>query len=122
MDRSDVGKWIGPCCLAGALVFAGCGLPAAAPRAAHSPLGVLVGTAGECSGPAGRPAHPVQVIVYRGSHVVVEQARLGNHAFRFSLPSGNYRVTTDQSYVTPVHVVLHPGTVAHAGVVSSSCD
>ncbi len=84
-------------------------------------LGVLAGTAGECSGPADQPAHPVQVIVYRGGRVVENQTKLGSHTFRFSLAPGKYRVTTDQSYVIPVNVVVHSGAVAHAAVYAY-CD
>jgi hypothetical protein len=73
-------------------------------------------------GLAYRPARPVRVIVSRNGHVVVQQTKLGPHRFRFSLPSGEYRVTTDQSYVIPVNVVVHPGLVAHAAVLSTGCD
>jgi hypothetical protein len=84
-------------------------------------LGVLAGTAGECSGPPDQPAHSVQVIVYRGSRVVENQTKLGSHTFRFSLAPGIYRVTTDQSYVIPVNVVVHSGVVARAAVYAY-CD
>jgi hypothetical protein len=122
VDPCQAGKWMVPLCLAGALALGGCGSSTASPKTASPHLGVLAGTAGECSGLPGRPAHPVQVIVYRGSHVVVKQTKLGSHPFRFSLPPGKYRVTTDQSYVIPVNVVLHSGLVAHAAVLSTSCD
>jgi len=83
--------------------------------------GVLDGIAGECTGIANLPAHPVQVIVYRGSHVVIRQSQLGSHPFSFSLPPGKYRVTTDQSYVTPVNVTVSSDQITHAAVLSS-CD
>jgi hypothetical protein len=122
VDRSEMGKWIVPFCLAGALALAGCGASTASSKPATPHLGVIAGTAGECSGPPGQPAHPVEVIVYRGSHIVDNQTKLGSHPFRFSLAPGNYRVTTDQSYVVPVDVVVHADAVAHAAVLSANCD
>ena len=115
-------KWTVPPLLAVVVALAGCGGSTAATKAAAPHAGVLAGTAGECSGLADQPAHPVQVIVYRGSHVVENQTKLGSHPFRFSLPSGEYRVTTNQSYVVPVNVTLHSGQVAHASVLSNGCD
>jgi hypothetical protein len=117
-----MGKWLVPFCLAGALALGGCGSSTASPKPAAPHLGVIAGTAGECSGLPGQPAHPVEVIVYRGSHIVDNQTKLGSHPFRFSLAPGNYRVTTDQSYVVPVDVVVHAGAVAHAAVLSANCD
>ena len=88
---------------------------------ARQHLGVLLGVAQQCSGLPGVPAHPVQVIVYRDGRVVVEQTKLGSHNFKFSLPAGQYRVTTNQSYAVPVDVRLQSGNVAHASV-EAACD
>jgi hypothetical protein len=123
MIRSTVRFWIVPLCLVTVtLPSAACGGTTGSPKTTVPRLGVLTGIAGECAGPAGQPAHPVQVTVYQGSHIIVEQTRLGSHTFRFSLPAGKYWVTTDQSYVIPENVVLHAGLVAHAAVLSSACD
>lgn len=111
-----------PLCLASALALAGCGGSTASPKTGSPHVGVLAGTAGECSGPADQPAHPVQVIVYRNGRVVVKQTKLGSHPYRFSLPPGKYRVTTNQSYVIPVNVAVHSGVVAHAAALISNCD
>ena len=106
--------------VAAVFVIAGCG--GTSPKTAATHAGVLEGVAGECSGPPGLPAHPVQVIVYRDSRVVVKQTTLGTHQFKFSLPAGQYRVTTNQSYVVPVSVTLQSGRTAHAAVLSAACD
>jgi hypothetical protein len=80
---------------------------------------VIAGMAEECSGPAGLPAHPVAVIVRRGNKIVAQQASLGSYLYRFSLPPGNYLVTTDQSYVVPAQVSLRPNQVVHADLISA---
>lgn len=103
-------------CVAGAFAIAGCGGSTTSPKTASPHLGVLLGVAGECSGEPGAPSHPVQVIVYRGGRIVVKQTKLGSFNFKFSLPAGQYRVTTNQSGVVPVHVTLQSGGVAHASV------
>ena len=120
--RTKWWKGLVPICLAGSISLAGCGGSSTSPTVPSLYRGLLVGTAGECSGPADQPARPVQVIVFRGSHVVVEQTKLGSHPFRFSLPRGRYRVTSNQSFVVPVNVVLHSGRIARVAVLSSSCD
>jgi hypothetical protein len=109
-------RWTVPLALVAAVALGGCGGLTAATKAETPHPGVLAGTAGECSGLPDQPAHPVRVIVYRGSRVVENQTKLGSHPFRFSLAPGKYRVTTDQSYVIPVNVVVHSGVVAHASV------
>jgi hypothetical protein len=118
VQRRPGSRWTTELLLGLMIVLAACGSQATTGQ--H--LAVLLGTAGECSGPANQPSRPVQVIVYRGSHVVVKQTKLGSHSFRFSLPPGTYRVTTDQSSVVPVNVVLRSGLVAHAAVLSAGCD
>lgn len=115
-------RWLAALCVASAFVIAGCGGSTPSPKAASPHLGVLLGVAGECSGLPGGPSHPVQVIVYRDNHVVVKQTKLGSHKFKFSLPAGQYRVTTNQSYVVPVNVTLQSGRVAHATVLSAACS
>jgi hypothetical protein len=111
-------KWLAALCLGGALAIAGCGgLTASPPASRH--LGVLLGVAEQCSGLPGAPSHPVQVIVYRDGRVVVKQTKLGSFNFKFSLPAGQYRVTTNQSYAVPVNVKLQSGQVAHASVVAA---
>jgi len=122
VERTKLRKWMAPLLFAGALALAGCGGSTASPKTASPHLGVLAGTAGECSGLSNQPAHPVQVIVYRSGHVVVKQTKLGSHPYRLSLPPGKYRVTTNQSYVIPVNVVVYSGLVAHAAALISSCD
>jgi hypothetical protein len=94
----------------------------AIPSASLLHHGELKGVAGQCSGPANLRRLPVEVIVYQGRHVVVEETKLGSHPFSFSLAPGQYRVTTNQSYVIPVNVTLHPGEVTHALVLSAACD
>ena len=106
-------------CVAAAFTIASCGSSTTPTASPH--LGVLLGVADQCSGPAGEPAHPVQVIVYRDGHVVVKQTKLGSHRFKFSLPAGQYKVTTNQSYAVPVNVKVQSGQVAHASIFSS-CD
>jgi hypothetical protein len=104
-------------CVAAAFVIAGCGGSTTSPKAPSPRFGVLSGVAGECSGiPGPPPSHPVQVIVYRGSRVVVKQTKLGSFNFKFSLPAGQYRITTNQSGVFPVDVNLRSGGVTHASV------
>ncbi|MGO8863274.1 MAG: hypothetical protein ACLQRH_21295 [Acidimicrobiales bacterium] len=103
-------------CVAGAFAVAGCEGSTTSPKTASPHLGALLGVAGECSGEPGAPSHPVQVIVYRGGRIVVKQTKLGSFNFKFSLPAGQYRVTTNQSGVVPVHVTLQSGGVAHASV------
>jgi len=113
-------KRIAPLCVAGACAIAGCGGSTTSPKAATPHLGVLSGVAGECSGiPGPPPSHPVQVIVYRGSRVVYKQTELGSFNFKFSLPAGDYRVTTNQSYAVPVNVTVQSGRVARASVFSA---
>ena len=114
-------RWLVPLCVAGTAALAGCGGSTTSPKAASAPLSVLMGVAQQCSGPPGQPAHPVQVTVYRGSHVVAKETKLGSHQFKLSLPAGKYRVTTDQSYAVPVTVTLQSGRVAHIAVLSN-CD
>ena len=110
-------------CVAGAIALAGCGnsVPTASTKDTGPSSGVLRGAAAECAGPARLPAHPVQVIVYRGSQVVVRQTKMGTHNFRFTLPPGRYKVTTNQSAAFPVTVTLRAGGTANA-VVGSGCD
>jgi hypothetical protein len=109
-------------CAAGAITLGGCGSASTTSTNDTDPVpAVLTGMAAECSGPANLPAHPVQVIVYRGSHVVVRQTKLGSHPFRFSLPAGRYTVTTNQSYAVPVTVTLNSGGIASAEV-GSACS
>jgi len=52
------------------------------------------GMAEQCSGLPGQPTHQIKVIVYRDHRVVAHQAKLGSHAYRFSLPPGQYEVTS----------------------------
>ena len=105
-----------------ALALAGCGNSMTTNKPASPRFGALTGVAEECSGLAKSPARPVQVIVYRGSEVVVKQTKLGSHSFRFSLPAGKYTVTTNQSAVVPVTVTLRAGGIANAGLVNAACD
>jgi hypothetical protein len=121
MALADLQKWLVPLCIGGALALGGYGGSTGSPNQAGSHLGMLTGMAGECSGPAGEPTRPVQVIVSRDRHVVVKQTALGTHPFTFSLPAGTYTVTTDQSYAVPVTVGLNSAHVAHADVWSA-CD
>jgi hypothetical protein len=111
--------WLGALCVGGALAVASCG-SSTTPRASPH-LGALLGEADQCSGLPGGPAYPVQVIVYRGRHVVVRQTKLGSHRFKFALPAGQYRVTTNQTYAVPVNVKLQSGQVAHASI-EAACD
>jgi hypothetical protein len=122
VERTTLMTWWGLLLFAGALALAGCGGTTTSSNSASQHLGVLAGTAGECSGLSDQPAHPVEVIVYRSGHVVVRQTSLGAHPYRFSLPPGKYRLMTNQSYVIPVNVVVHSGEVAHAAALISSCD
>jgi hypothetical protein len=121
-DRGGGRRWrlalLGAVC---ALALVACGGGAASPAPSGQTPGVLAGTAVECSGPAGLPSHPVEVVVSSDGHVVLRQTRLGSHRFRFSLPPGRYRVTTDQSAVVPVTVTIRSGRTADVEVVSS-CD
>ena len=112
--------WLTALVAGGSVAIAGCGGLTTPPMPSR-PLGVLSGVADECSGLPGAPPHPVQVIVYRNGELVTSQTKLGSHHFKFSLPAGNYRVTTNQSYAVPVNVELESGQVAHASVYSS-CD
>ncbi len=111
-----MGKWPAAMCVAGAFAIAACGGSTTSPKAANPHLGVLSGMAGECSGSPDAPSHPVEVIIYRDSRVVVKQTKLGSHSFKSSLPAGQYRVTTNQSGVVPVNVIVQSGGVAHASV------
>ena len=104
-----------------AVALAGCGSTSTTPPVATPNPGVITGMADQCSGPADQPAHEVNVMVYRGHVVVAEQAKLGSHAYRFSLPPGHYEVTTDQSSVVPANVSLRQGQQVHADLISS-CD
>ena len=108
--------WLAALCVAGAVVVTGCGGPTSIPIEAPPPHGVLSGVAEECTGPINLPDKPVQVVVSRDHHVVVEQTKLGSHGFTFSLPAGKYLVTSNQSYVVPVKVTLQAGRVAHVSV------
>ena len=110
-------KWLAGPFIVGALAIASCG-SSTAPRASPH-LGGLSGMADQCSGLPGGPAHPVQVIVYRGGHVVVRQTKLGSHRFKFSLPAGQYRVTTNQSAAVPVNVKVHSGQVADVSILAA---
>lgn len=112
-------KWLAAPCIVSALAIASCG-SSTAPRATPH-LGGLSGMADQCSGLPGGPAHPVQVVVYRGGHVVVRQTKLGSHRFIFSLPAGQYRVTTNQSAAVPLNVRVHSGQVADASILAA-CD
>jgi hypothetical protein len=113
-------KWATALCIGSALVIASCG-NSTAPTVASPNFGWLSGEADQCSGLPGGPAHPVQVIVYRGKQVALRQTQLGSHRFRFPLSPGRYRVTTNQSYAVPVTVTVHSGQVAHASI-SAACD
>jgi len=75
----------------------------------------------QCSGPPGQPAHQVEVIVYRDHRAVAHQVKPGSHTYRFSLPPGQYEVTTDQSYAVPANLSLRQGQLVHADLISS-CD
>lgn len=114
-------KWLAVLCCACALAVSGCGGPISVPQATGQQPGVLTGVAGQCSGPAAQPKEPVEVIVYRGDRVVAKQTKLGSHEFRFSMPAGRYRVTTNQSYVMPVDVTLHSGRMSRVSVFAN-CD
>ncbi len=82
---------------------------------------MITGMAEQCSGLPGQPTHQIKVIVYRDHRVVAHQAKLGSHAYRFSLAPGQYEVTSDQSYVVPANVSLRQGQLVHADLISS-CD
>jgi hypothetical protein len=104
-----------------AVALAGCGSTSStSPVAAQRP-GVITGVAEQCSGLPRQPAHQVEVIVYRDHRVFAHQAKLGSHTYRFSLPSGQYEVTSDQSYVVPANISLRQGQRVHADLISS-CD
>jgi hypothetical protein len=109
-------------CVAGGLAIASCGTSTTPSGTASPRFGELLGIAGECSGAPSAPPHAVQVIVYRDGHVVLKQSKLGSHSFKFSLPAGHYKITTNQSYVVPVNVNVRSGRVAHASVLAAACD
>jgi hypothetical protein len=75
----------------------------------------------QCSRLPRQPAHQVEVSVYKDHRVVAHQAKLGSHTYRFSLPAGQYEVTTDQSYVVPANVPLRQGQLVHGDLISG-CD
>jgi hypothetical protein len=100
-----------------ALCITGSGNAAATSKPETMP-GIITGLAQQCTGAPGEPKHPVQVILLRGSEVVVRRTKLGSHTYRFSEPPGRYKVTTNQSYVIPVKVTLRSGHVAHADLLS----
>jgi len=79
---------------------------------------VISAVAEECTGLPGAPSHPVQVMVYRDSRIVIKQTKLGSFNFKFSLPAGQYSVTSNQSGVTQVDVTVQSGRVAHASVLA----
>ena len=117
---ASIRTWLAALSIGAVLATASCGGSTASATASRN-LGVLLGVADQCSGLPKGPSHPVQVIVYRNGRVVVRQTKMGSHNFKFSLPAGRYRVTTNQSYAVPVTVKLRPGEVAHASV-ESACD
>ena|SRR5664280_486373 len=97
-----------------AVALAGCGSTSTTPSIATPRSGVITGMAEQCSGLPGQPAHQVEILVYRDHRVVAHEAKLGSHTYRFSLPPGQYEVTTDQSYVVPANITLRSGQVVHA--------
>jgi hypothetical protein len=72
-----------------------------------------------CGGPAGMPPHLVQARLLQGKRLIAHQTYLGNYAFRFSVAPGQYTVTSDQSYVSPVQVTVRSGEEVHAYVYSA---
>src|SRR5271157_3015467 len=98
-------RWLAGLCVAGGFAIASCGGTTISPRLRLLiPDSVILGVAEECTGAPGAVSHPVQVTVHRGSLIVVTQTKLGSFNFKFSLPAGQYRVTTNQSGVIPVDV------------------
>ena len=110
-------RWLAVTSVPVAVALAACGGTSSAPVAHRQ--GVITGMADQCSGPPGQPAHQVRAIAYRGRRIVAEQSKLGSFTYRFSLSSGQYTVTTDQSYVVPVNVFLRPAQLVHADLLSS---
>ena len=100
-------------------VIVSCGASMTSPKAASPRLGVLLGVAGKCTGDPGAPSHPVQVIVNRDGRVAFRQTKLGSFSFKFSLPAGQYKVTTNQSGVVTVNVTVQSGRVAHASMFAN---
>jgi hypothetical protein len=109
-------KWLAILSVAAGFAVAGCGGATTSPKAASPHARLILGLAGECAGAPGAPSHPVQVMVYRDGRIVIKRTKLGSFNFKFHLPAGQYRVTTNQSGATPVDVTLQSGRVAHASV------
>ena len=118
---SKARRWLVLISAPAAVALAGCGSTGITPPVATQRPGVITGMAEQCSGPPGQPAHQVEVIVYRDHRAVAHQVKPGSHTYRFSLPPGQYEVTTDQSYVVPANVSLRQGQLVHADLISS-CD
>jgi hypothetical protein len=77
----------------------------AAPAAA-----VLTGVATPCIGATTHIGRmEVRVTLSADSKIVASQAVTGSHTYRFRVAPGQYRVSSDQQYVSPVRVTLHSG-------------
>ena len=59
-----------------------------------------------------RNGYPVQVIVYRGGHVVVKQTELAPTASSFPCPPGNTESQRISLHAVPVTVTVQSGQVA----------
>jgi len=124
MPHSRVRRWLILMALPVGAALVGCdstnatGTP---PVQAQRP-GVISGLAVQCSGLPGQSSHQVTVIVYRNLRIVVaHRTELGSFTYRFTLTPVQYTVTTDQSYVVPVKVLLGQGQQVRADLISS-CD
>ena len=109
-------KWVAAAGVVCAIALAGCSSSPTSPEAVSPHPGVLSGLADECTGAPGMPHHSVEVIVYRDSRVVGKQTKIGSFNFKFSLPPGRYKVTTDQSGMIPKNVAVQSGDISHAPI------
>jgi hypothetical protein len=110
-------KWVAATGVVCAIALAGWSSSPTSPEAVSPHPGVLSGLADECTGaPVGVPHHSVEVIVYRGNRIVDKQTKIGSFNFKFSLPPGSYKVTTDQSGMIPKNVTVQSGDTSNAPI------
>jgi hypothetical protein len=84
--------------------------------------GTVVGEAPICEGPYIPPhqvaAMKVKVTLLQDARVIGVQVVQGQHRYRFSVPSGNYVVKSDQGGTTPAKVTVKSGQTTVADLPS----
>jgi hypothetical protein len=105
-----------------AIAASGCGSTTESGKASSTQPGTVTGVASPCGSLATKAEYAqraVQVLLSAHSKVVASETVTGTHIFKFTEPPGSYVLTSHQSYVHPVTVILHTGKTTQVNLYAN---